>query len=297
MPIAPGPCRPQRPARQQELLEKLYARVGEVSPLPSAAIRLVNACRDDATGAEDVLEIVESDPALAARMLRTVNSSRYAPRYPVSDLKTAIALLGFREIRTLAVTAHASGLFTPSGNYRWYSRAILWNHHVAVASVSRLIAQVCGRVKGDEAYLAGLLHDIGLILIDQHLRKYFMQVLDRLTESASTSDIEQELLLFDHCELGEYVLRQWNLPESIWAAAGYHHTPLEYQGPFHRIVKVVSIANYLSAKRDRTSLGIFNVQAPPQRTFEDLDIDSLKLERILEGLEEIFEFASETAVI
>jgi len=90
-------------------------------------------------------------------------------------LKLAITLLGFKEIRNLAMTAYVAQLFTKDAGYGSHSREGLWNHLIGAGAVARLIAQTSGGVLPQEAYLAGLLHDLGLILIDQYLHKPFCE--------------------------------------------------------------------------------------------------------------------------
>jgi len=126
--------------------------------------------------------VIESDPTLALRILRTVNSSYLGLTNRVADRKSAISLLGFREVRNLALTVYVGRLFKESGVYRGFTRDGLWNHMVTVATTARMIAKVCHKAGPDEAYLAGLLHDVGYILIDQFLRRHFISVLDRLTQ-------------------------------------------------------------------------------------------------------------------
>ena len=98
------------------------------------------------------------------RIMRTVNSSYYSLQNKVADLKLAITLLGFKEIRNLAMTAYVSQLFRADAGHGAYSREHLWNHFIGVGSVARLIAETTRTVPPREAYLAGLLHDLGIIL-------------------------------------------------------------------------------------------------------------------------------------
>lgn len=289
--------RPGRSDRQQELFEKLFSRIGELSSLPGAAVHIMNVASSRDADADDLLHIVEGDPALAVRVLRTVNSAIYSLRRRVNDLRTAITLLGFQEVRNLALTIYVSRVFTSAGNYRQYSREYLWNHCVAVASASRLIAEVCDSVPADVAYVAGLLHDLGLILEDQHLRRYLKMVLDRLDEERPTIEVEQEILEFDHCELGEFVARQWKLPEPVVAAAGYHHAPLDYEGPYHLAVYTVSVANYLCARSGVSSLGVMNLTAPPPEVYRELGLHAHRFERIVEQLADTIQFASTAAEV
>ncbi len=293
----PSELRQGRTPRQLEALERLFSRIGEVSSLPDAAIRVFQVARDRKAGSEDLLHVIEADPALALKILRTVNSAYHSLRHEVKDLKTAITLLGFKQVRNLALTLYVSRIFSRSGTYRRYSRQGLWNHHVAVASASRLIAEICECAPPDEAYLAGLLHDVGFILIDQHMNRYFRQVLDEISDGTATIVAEREILAFDHCELGHAVVRHWNLSEAIAAAAGYHHRPEAYEGPYAMIVRIVSVANYFCSHQGYTSLGVDNVAPPAPETYEDIGMRLDQVTSIIQRLEESFHFASVASAV
>jgi HD-like signal output (HDOD) protein len=266
-------------------LHKLFRRIGEVSSLPSAAVRFVQLAGQESTRIEDLRRVIQSDPALAVRVLRRVNSAYYGLRNRVADLRQAIGLLGIREVRNLVLTVYVSQLFQEPGDYRTYQREALWKHSVCVGAAARLVSIICGRGAPDEAYLAGLIHDVGLILLDQRLRKHFCRILDGLDESETTPEIERKILGFDHADLGQFVARQWYFPDQVTDAIGYHHRPEEYTGPHADIVNVVSIANYLCGRLGFTSLGVPNVAAPPDEVYAGLDLDESGLRIIWDELE------------
>ncbi|HUY90667.1 MAG TPA: HDOD domain-containing protein [Pirellulales bacterium] len=286
-----------RTDEQRQALDRLFARIGEVSSLPAAAVRIVNIANDESRGAKDLISAVETDPSLAVRVLRTVNSTFYSIRNRVGDLKTAVSLLGMKEVRNLALTVHVSRMFAAPGDYRTYRREGLWRHLVAVASTSRLIAEVSETVPRDDAYVAGLLHDVGLILLDQHLRRQFKSILDGLERYPSTIAAERAVLPFDHCELGASVARRWNLSASIAAAAGYHHAPSRYDGPHRNMVSLVCLANYLCTRSEVSSLGVHNVAPPGDDVYRELGIHADRMAQIAARLNETLEAAAAAAAI
>jgi putative nucleotidyltransferase with HDIG domain len=257
--------------------------------------RILEVVNDETTGRDDLLEAIGGDPALAARILRTVNSASYGLRRPVTDLKSAISLLGFREIRNLAFTIYVARSFKQGIGYGTYSREMLWNHMVAVATAAKLVSRICGRVAGDEAYLAGLLHDLGLILIDQHIHHRLCKVIDALNEDTPTCAVEREVLGFDHTEIGEFVARKWRFPAQVTDAIRFHHAPTAYRGEHAPIVYVVAVANYLVGRSGLTSLGVRNVAMPEPPVFAALSIQNDQLRLICERLEESMDAASTIA--
>jgi len=288
---------PTRSTEHVQTLERLFTRVGELSTLPHVATRIIQIADDDNTGTEDLLAAVESDPALAARVLRRVNSSYYALRNKVADLKSAISMLGFREMRNLALTAYVSRLFQDDGSRGLYSRSALWNHLVAVGTTARMIAKTCGNAMSEEAYLAGLLHDMGLILLDQHLHRAFCKVLDRVDESMATTDVEQDELTFDHAEVGAFVAEQWQLSEKIVATVRFHHQPQQADPQYRGLVGSVAVANYLCSRKGYSSLGVHNVVTPGDEVYAELGINQDQLAAIWSQLESSLQAADTMASI
>lgn len=279
------------------LVERLFKRISEVSSLPAVAVRIIEVANDSTTGAEDLHDAVQFDAALAMRIMRTVNSSYYAMQNKVADLKLAITLLGFKEIRNLALTAYIAQLFTKGTGHGKYSREGLWNHLVGVGTVARLIAQTSGKVPPREAYLAGLLHDLGLILIDQYLHQPFCNVIDTLTEERPICEIEREILGFDHAELGQFVATQWHLPEHLTTTIRYHHAPLEYEGPHREMVCTVALANFFCTVKGLTSLGISHKPVPPGEVLTILGLDKPRVASIWGQLDETLKAADIMALV
>ena len=285
---------PTQDRSPQELVERLFARIGEVSTLPAVALQIVSI--DQGSAADDLHDAVRYDAALAMRIMRTVNSSYYSLQNKVADLKLAITLLGFKEIRNLALTAYVAQLFKKGEGYGPYSREGLWNHLIGTGIVAKLIAEKCGRVPPREAYLAGLLHDLGLILIDQYLNRPFCQVLDRLTDETSLAAAEREMLGFDHMELGQYVATRWNLPEHLTTAIRHHHDPEAYDGPHREMVCVVTLANLLCHAKGFSSTGIRDAAVPPTAVFTTLGLGKRQLAEIWEQLDGALEAADVMAL-
>jgi HD-like signal output (HDOD) protein len=273
-------------------LAKLFQRIGEMSTLPTAAQRIMQLASDESASTSDLLAAIEGDPVLAAKILRRVNSAFYGLRYKVSDLQSALSLLGFREIRNLALTVYLARNFTQGGTYRGFSREALWHHCVAVGQGARLIAKSTRRAVADEAYLAGLLHDLGLILLDRFLPQYLRQVVDRVEQGVPTCQAERELFPFDHTLLGAYVAVQWNFPSHIVAAIRYHHEPRWAPGAFREMAAVVSIANGLCARAGFHSLGPGAEPVIDDEALAVLKLSPAQLEALWKSLRDSLESSS-----
>lgn len=252
--------------QRRECLSQLFTRLGDVAAMPASAQQVLRLTEQEDTDEvrDQLRQVIEADAGLASRILRRLNSSYFGLSHTVGQIGAAINLLGIREVRNLTLTSCLSKTFEPQSDYGTYRRRELWVHSVGVAAAARLVSRICGRGNPDEAYTAGLLHDVGLILLDQSLKRHFHAVLDRLDERTPTCRIEEEVLTFDHATLGGFVAEQWRFPPQIVDAIAWHHAPAEYQGEFRELVGVVSIANYLCSRAGYTSLGVHNV-APPRR--------------------------------
>lgn len=287
---------PDIPPERRKALERLFKLIGTVTSLPAVGQRVLVLTEDESTSTEQLRDAIQSDPVLVARMLRRLNSSYFGLSHKIADVRTAVNLLGVREIRNLAITVCMSKMFEGDGSHGAYSRELLWSHSVSVGVCARLVARVCGRGMPGEAYVGGLLHDLGLILLDQTLRRHFVWVLEKISPTVSTCEVEIKALSFDHATLGGYVAQRWNFPAQIVDAITFHHHPLSYHGPHEEMVYLVAIANYLCSRAGRTSLGVHNVAPPPEEVYSRLGLDPISLQIIESELEAKLENAEALAM-
>ena len=222
----------------------------------------MDIANDPNSTASDLVKVVETDPALSARILRCVNSSAYALRVRITNLQRAISFLGMREIRRLAVTASISELFTQDEEIGPYRRRGLWKHLVAVGLCARLIAMRQKMVDFEDAFLAGLLHDIGIVLEDQYAHGRFRTVLEALDNNTTLIETEQKYLGFDHAKLGATIAELWRFPERVQAAIGHHHSSVNFRGEAIAIVRCVEVANLICTVKGYSSVGRKLVRVP-----------------------------------
>ncbi|HYW79808.1 MAG TPA: HDOD domain-containing protein [Thermoguttaceae bacterium] len=236
-------------------LDAIVSRIDEISTLPHVAVKVMQVANDPTTDAGDLTLAMESDAALSARVLRCVNSSAYATRRKITNLKQAIAYLGTKQIRNLAVTAAVSELFKDNEAIGSYCRGNLWKHLVSVGLCSRMIASRLNWAEGEDMFLAGLLHDIGIVLEDQHVHTTFCMVIKSLREGTSLSASERNRFGFDHTMMGEKIGELWGFPDCVQAAIRYHHMSTTYRGPESTTVRCVEVANLICSLKGITSVG------------------------------------------
>jgi len=267
---------PSRPIGRGPALNRLFSRISEMSHLPVGAQQLVRLLAGPAD-LEKLQELIQTDPSLVAQILRRVNSPYYNLDTEVNDLGVAARLLGFREFSNVAFTVYLSRMFSSPISFGTFSLSGLWAHSVAVASAAQMISRVCGRADPNEAFMAGLLHDIGLLLCYKQMRRRFMQVVERIQDRSITSRVEQELYSFDHAHLGAYVARSWGLSDTIADAIALHHDAENRADKQMHLVYVVAAANYLSSRAGWTSLGVHNAMPLPDHAYRTLGLDQVAL--------------------
>ena len=236
-------------------LRIVVEQIDEVSSLPHIALHVIKVANDPDSSAADLKDVIEGDTATCARILRYVNSSAFAVRSKITNLQQAIAFLGMKQIRNIAITINVSDLFQGDDAIGPYRRSELWRHSVAVGICSRMIAKQLHETDHEDAFLAGLLHDIGIILEDQHVHEAFEQVMLSLNEKDLLSTVERRVMDFDHTVLGAEVANLWKLPEPTKAAIRYHHMSVSYNGEHIELVRCVEVANLLCTLKDISSVG------------------------------------------
>lgn len=222
----------------------------------------MEVARDPGAGASDLRAIVEGDPALSARVLRCVNSAAYSLRTTVTSLQQAISYLGFNQIRNLAITASVSQVFKTNEAIGTYRRPELWRHMVSVGVCARMTASRQRLGNFEEAFLAGLLHDVGIVLEDQHSNPQFVAMMLHLPEVRTLVDAEHKYLGFDHTALGDRLCDAWRFPPVVRACIRFHHMSHNYRGEHAAIVRCVEIANWLCTLKGITSVGRPLVRVP-----------------------------------
>ncbi len=205
-------------------LDDLVARAGELVSLPEACLRLNDVLADDRSTAEDVAETLRTDPALSARVLKLVNSAFYGLPRRVETVTHAVALLGREEIRTLAFATAAAETFAkvPPEDVNVDS---FWRHSVYTAALASVLVRE-RRAGRERAFLAGLLHDVGWLVLLHLDPEGSRRVLEADGEGwARLHAAEHEHWGFTHADVGARLLEAWGLPESLWAPVEFHHVP------------------------------------------------------------------------
>lgn len=202
--------------------------------LPTLYVELTQAANSETSDARSIAAIITRDMAISAKLLQLVNSSFFGLARRISSIERTVAMLGLMRIRGLILTDHVFRKLMPGMAASSLSVEHLWSHSCLVAETARRIAKFERQEneRCDQAFTAGLLHDIGLLLMATQAPQEFDEILRRWDEPGTNSMREREIVGLTHGQIGAHLLELWGLPPRIVEAVRLHHEPfeLEYDG-------------------------------------------------------------------
>ncbi len=209
--------------RLSKVIEDRLSKSAEVRPFPAAVTRLTSACQDPNANGRTFEAIIECDPALSAKILRLANSPLFCPSGAVKSIPHAVSLLGLRKLKSVAMSVAGASMFS-GGDGALAQRNKLWNHSIGCAVVARTLADRASGIDKDEAFLAGVFHDVGKLLFYDMIPDEYSEV---DTSFAGHQLVEEERFLFGvtHEEIGLQSATSWELPSEICTAIRWHHNP------------------------------------------------------------------------
>lgn len=263
----------------------LARRVADLPILPLVVLKLLHITSDENASLDDLERLVETEPTILAKMLRMVNSAAFGLHHRVSNVREAIQHVGFRAVRTLALEVTLfEQLVSPTRLFH-FDRIHFWQHCVSVACLSRSLAQEVGHPDPDEVYVAGLLHDIGKIIIDVYGRIPYSEFLDNLPPANGLLiEEEQQIIGLGHDSLGAYFCNEWALPQSITLAVRFHHDRFADIGLSARdslLISIVSLSNLIAWTQGIGSVMILRHPVLQQEVVSLIDIEKISLRGLL----------------
>jgi HD-like signal output (HDOD) protein len=191
--------------------------------------RLIETVSNPLSDAADVAAEVSKDVSLSAKILRIANSAYYGTPHEIASIQTAVVRLGFKVIHTMVLSLTVFDMFPAAKKASRFDRSAFWRHCVRCGIYSRCIAEsgkLRGKVDSEEAFCAGLLHDIGKIVMEQYLHDDFCQALEYAHKQAkSYYEAESEVLGYTHTDVAEILISGWDLPDSLTGTIISHHMP------------------------------------------------------------------------
>ena len=232
-----------------DIYQKILEDHQELSSLPQTLAEVIRITKDDRSSANDLAEIIMHDPALTTKVLRIVNSPFYGARSEITTLTQAVVTLGMRAVSALALS---TSIYDITG--RWQvtiDRVRFWRHSLEVAIGARLIAREVGYPHPEEAFIAGLLHDIGILVLEKSFPEKFERLWKQVASGEKLWELEEQTWGTNHAKVGQFLLEQWHLPSILSEAVGHHHTGFTAQSADHevRLIQIVALSKTISRFR------------------------------------------------
>jgi putative nucleotidyltransferase with HDIG domain len=258
-------------------VETLREKIRNIPTLPAIVIQVIKTTNNPTSSARDLNKIITNDQAIAAKILQMANSSFYGLSAKVNNLNRAITLLGFNTVRSLALSISIVDHFSGKSSSSYFNRGKFWEHSMGVAMLSKMLAEKKGgRLNPEEAYIAGLLHDLGVIILDQFFQDKFSEILKLIYEAdINFLEAEETIIGQNHALFGAEIAQAWNYPEILVDATANHHNPT-YNGDYVDISNAVYLANILEYR--------FNDNTDDKRATE---LDEEILKRFIEDDEQM----------
>ncbi|HRX83785.1 MAG TPA: HDOD domain-containing protein [Phycisphaerae bacterium] len=224
-------------------LSVLLDRIDALPPLPATSVRLINVIGDPSASVTDIVEVIKYDQALTSEVLRLCNSAYFGLSRQIASLNDAMVCLGTLKLLQLVMSVHANAMLTLPQEGYGLEAGMLWRQSVATALAAADFAKRVRYQNVNLAFTAGLLHDIGKIVLSRHVAEEFTAILAQVNEKKCTFvEAEREVLGFDHTQVGGLVAERWKLPEAIVRCIKYQYEPQRLNPP-DALVDVVYLGN------------------------------------------------------
>jgi len=250
--------------------------------LPHVLIKLLKACHKDTACFDTLADIISKDAILSAKVMSVANSPVYGKVCDLSSLKQILLSLGFDMIKSIAVTASVQQFFSSYSKEKSRFLKNFWNHALYTAIVAKSLAKLTSYDNPEEAYLAGLLHDVGKLIFENHSHKDYCVLVDSNTSSEELLKSEREKFNITHDEIGARILEVWRLPDVISEAVKYHHASNKDILEAHQLVKIINLSSYLTSNNNINSDGLYEYS----RTLFDLS-DSVLIDILNDAKAEV----------
>jgi HD-like signal output (HDOD) protein len=200
-------------------------------PFPQVAVRVLQLANDENVPMRQLSDLISSDPAFSSEVLTIANSVLYSPRFPVTSILQAIAVLGTNNLKGLCLTVGVRAYLGKSLSHP--SLRAIWRHNLACGLMAAQLA-MAGLTDRDTAYTTGVIHDIGRLAMAVLRPKEYAALLATYCGSASSLlSGEREMFGFDHCEAGQHLIADWKLPSDFEAIVAQHHSPRQQGANWH----------------------------------------------------------------
>ncbi len=273
--------------------EAALRRIRDIPSLPEVVNKIIHLLGEPNTPASEIAKLISYDPGLTSKVLRMVNSAAYGFQRQISSIQHGIMILGFNTVRGLVLSASIFKMF--EGRQKGLDHQKFWEHSLGTAIAAQLAGKQLGLVDMDDAFSAGMLHDIGKVVLDVYFASEYQRVLSEARlqglpcHGAAFLQLEQRILKTTHTSIGGVLASKWKLPLTITEVIQHHHHP-EKSKSSEALVYLVALANRLSMVLAQYDGVVDETQFPPN-VLAYFDLNAEDLTYFLEALREEMETA------
>lgn len=279
---------------QDALIAATIQEISHIATLPEVTLKIIRIVEDPESSAQDLNKVITNDPALGARILKVVNSAFYGLPGQIGSINRAIVLLGLNAVKNIAIAASLAKLFRGGQICPQFNARDLWQHSIGVATGTQLLSKECGLGLPDEAFLAGLIHDIGIMVEMQARRAKLVEGFEMLEANPDMSFLEMEAQVIgaDHQQFGAALCRHWKFPASFGYVTGFHHRPQELAKANRTLTSLVHLADVLTRRLEIGFTRDVDEDGFDPATLDDAKLTAAQMENVGANLPAAMEEAS-----
>lgn len=240
--------------QREQVVADAIREISHIATLPEITLKIVELVESPKSTAQDLHKVIANDPALCARILKVVNSSFYGLPGQIGSINRAIVMLGLNAVKNIAIAASLAKLFRGGELTPNFSAKSLWVHSVITAATAKILADRLGFAVSDEAFLSGLIHDIGIMVEMQYDRARLIDVVQKVGSDSQgipaveMIGIEESIFGANHQQFGAGLCHKWKFPSNFANVTGFHHKPLDAPLEARTLPCIVYIADRLAAE-------------------------------------------------
>lgn len=226
-------------------MEQLVRDIDSIPPFPATVTKVLQVIDTPRVNAKELGSILAEDQSLATTLLRYANSAYYGLPRQVSTVSEATVILGFASIKSLLLAAAVHKTINKEVTGYALAQGELWNHSINCAMLAKFLAVKCRFPVPEQAFVAGLIHDVGKVVLSSYVGEEFAEILKLVREeNIPFMDAEKRVLGFNHSEVGAALAQKWNLPAELVEVIAFHHNPMQAEHDF-KLTSLVHIADAL----------------------------------------------------
>jgi putative nucleotidyltransferase with HDIG domain len=270
---------------KEKVIDLIRKRKTGLPTLPVVVNNIIVTARSERTSAKDLSDLIITDQAISARVLRLANSAYYGMPQRIDTVSRAIVIIGFKEVVALTLGMGVFSALSKKGGESLIDMAELWKHAVGVGFAAKKIAKKIRLIADETTMLTGLLHDIGKIIFCIYFPNEYAEVLKKTpNEQTQLHKIEKECLGLDHAEMAYRLMKQWNLPVNLIKPVRYHHNPSACPKEQGSMAMILYAANFICNQSGIGQSGNNNIE-PDNKILRKLELSDENIRTMTEELE------------